>query len=222
MTSNRFLASIKQGDLVVLYYSGHGAEYHGKAALLGVDAPDISSKSKLNFSLLLDNLLHDMNKIENHAVFILIMDCCRFDTGNLTFTRVPLDADVPSTPNFTPKGSLQRGLKDDIFEGVSEPEKQEEQAKEPTLVSIFDFLRHPSDTEFFLVFSCDPGTNSVIQQGGRNSLFTSKWIESLQQDPEESLEYIANLCSNKMAKFSATSIQRPWYHSCLKQRVSVG
>jgi len=171
--------------------------------------------------------MRKMNEVMHHAVFVLILDCCRFDSNNLTFTRLPMNAAVPTSPLFSPFGSLTNNNSDGlttIFEtGTSAADEEATADSNHQLITIFDFLRHPSNTEFFLVFSCDPGTVAIISKGERNSLFTGKLIECLQDSAHLSLEHLLHACTMKIAKAiqsgNGCAIQRPWYHSCLQQNV---
>jgi hypothetical protein len=75
-----FLKSIKPGDEIVVYYSGHGVDIDGDNLLVPADSPgvaDVASAYALTQSLI--SLRPLMSEIEDHdpAVQVWIIDACR-------------------------------------------------------------------------------------------------------------------------------------------------
>ena len=77
---SRFLAAIKPGDQVVVYYSGHGVEIEGQNYLLPKDTPTVDelagSDALKKLLLSLPDLIAELSK-KPAAVSIWILDACR-------------------------------------------------------------------------------------------------------------------------------------------------
>eukprot|EP00696_Hemimastix_kukwesjijk_P009196 gnl/Hemi2/21659_TR7218_c0_g1_i1.p1 gnl/Hemi2/21659_TR7218_c0_g1~~gnl/Hemi2/21659_TR7218_c0_g1_i1.p1 ORF type:complete len:504 (+),score=108.77 gnl/Hemi2/21659_TR7218_c0_g1_i1:84-1595(+) len=104
---DKFVGLVETGDVVVVYFSGHGMEQGGINYLLCVDAdfPLDLSKHSVSFSYMQQNLNQKANTTN-----IIILDCCREN---------PLDKTFKS---FTP------GKKKTVSQGLAHPEARREGA----------------------------------------------------------------------------------------------
>ncbi|CAM4798712.1 unnamed protein product [Rotaria magnacalcarata] len=75
MTVNAFIKTVKQGDTVFIYFSGHGTQLENDYYLLPKDFHGKSEKSKKNAA----PVWKILDKISNQRPFVIILflDCCR-------------------------------------------------------------------------------------------------------------------------------------------------
>ncbi|CAF4345390.1 unnamed protein product [Rotaria socialis] len=91
-----------------------------------------------------------------------------------------------------------------------------EECSEPAYgKALTSFVRLPTESQFALIFSSDPGTVSFGCKAGENSFFTSALLNHL-VTPNLTLEEVMRNVQNEILERSSKR-QRPWLNSCLRE-----
>ncbi|CAF1931260.1 unnamed protein product [Rotaria magnacalcarata] len=91
-----------------------------------------------------------------------------------------------------------------------------EECSEPAYgKALTSYVRLPTESQFALIFSSDPGTVSFGSKAGENSFFTSALLNHL-ITPNLTLEEIMRNVQNEILEKSSKR-QRPWLNSCLRE-----
>ncbi|KAG2484078.1 hypothetical protein HYH03_017097 [Edaphochlamys debaryana] len=72
----RLIGGMGNNDVVLVFFSGHGAERGGTNILCTVDGDTININS---------DILEPINHRANNAIVVLLLDCCRFNESDPTF-----------------------------------------------------------------------------------------------------------------------------------------
>lgn len=207
--------------------------YFFLALLLGIDAPLSRSKQRKEYSVHVDTLLRNMNTAlkSKSVIFVVMLDCCRFDLHNITFSTNEKMPPVALDLTPTPKGLMQSHPFGNDEDDDTDTDTTTSISPTTTLtsadaklVNMFDFFRYPSNSEMFIIYACDPGTPSILSEGERNSHFTGKFLASAAKHPNVNIEHLMHLTSAQMLQYQqsvddASWLQRPWYHSCLRHKL---
>jgi len=96
----KLIAGAKKGDVIVLHYSGHGANVPDKNGDEADHRDEILCPTDLDWKKPLtdDWLRKAFNKLKPGVSFTVIMDCCHSGTN----TRAILPPDAPSIPRYLP------------------------------------------------------------------------------------------------------------------------
>lgn len=92
-----FIASLEPGDLVFIFFSGHGAETEGNTYLLPTD---FKNGAYQHDAVGLNSILRDLNRKDCNLTSIIVLDCCRAEDDNVTFKG-----------RGRPAGSTQRSVR---------------------------------------------------------------------------------------------------------------
>ena len=137
-----FIASLRRGDIVFLYFSGHGEESAGSTYLIPSDfGPGVLRDDAVN----LNHIMSELNKKNCHLTNIIVLDCCRADDDDATWKGGSKGAS---------KGLIAESVMDCVERGDSL------------------CVRLPSSGQFFIAYSSDPGTVSFESHRERNGWFT--------------------------------------------------
>lgn len=80
---------IKPGDIVAIYYAGHGVEIDGRNYLVPADIPKVNSGQKFvltSLSIPVDQIISELHA-QSPSVILLILDACRDNPFNTSTTR---------------------------------------------------------------------------------------------------------------------------------------
>jgi hypothetical protein len=77
---NKYTEGVKEGDVVIFYYSGHGFQFKGSDYLIPLDYPkdQIAANELFQHAIPLQSVLDKLAE-KNKGLAILIMDACRTD-----------------------------------------------------------------------------------------------------------------------------------------------
>jgi uncharacterized caspase-like protein len=69
---------IKNGDTIVLYFSGHGGQYEGNNYLIPTNDTTIGSDQDIEvFGVNIKRIIDRLTESKTECVLLLILDCCR-------------------------------------------------------------------------------------------------------------------------------------------------
>lgn len=74
----QFIDSIQEGSVAIFYFSGHGAQYHGKNYLIPTNATGITAEN-IKFRAIDAQMIIDDMYTKKPRLIICILDCCRTD-----------------------------------------------------------------------------------------------------------------------------------------------
>jgi hypothetical protein len=185
-----FREYIKDGSLVVFFFSGHGAEHEGVNYLLPLGMEESTSAEDYeDHAVPLDSILKKLRKGTNaecNIVNVILLDCCRENSINETFKNT-------------------KGLGDEGTKGFGK--SLEENGLRST----------SSNAEFLIGLACDPGTAALANDGARNSRYTEALLRHL---PEAGRQLEESMKAVSIDVFEKTlRKQRPWKNDCLHQSV---
>ncbi|CAM2726784.1 unnamed protein product [Rotaria socialis] len=91
-----FCSKIKNGDCILIYFSGHGMEQHGKNYLVPIGQvcdPEFDC-------ICLDTMLRKLNRSGDSILNVIILDACRADKDNNTWKTTGANAEECSEPAY--------------------------------------------------------------------------------------------------------------------------
>ena len=201
-TERSFRDKLRQGDCVLVYFSGHSMEdkvrgnesslfhhrykflferlFQGINYLVPIYRPGEKIDPEYDF-VCIEDMLKRLNE-KRDIINIVILDACRTDENTRRFK----------------KSGCGSGRDSAVF-GKS--------------LSIR--MDTPDDAEYCLIYSCEPGRVSLASGPGENSFFTAALLESIAQPGLEMEEVVKETL--KQLKRSTGGQQRSWCNSCLTE-----
>ena len=87
-----FIQSLQRGDIVFVYFSGHGEESEGHTYLIPTDYP---SSGDVDNAVSLSAVMQRLNRLDLDLTNIIVLDCCRADDNNATFKSKSISLSAP-------------------------------------------------------------------------------------------------------------------------------
>lgn len=209
---DEFIATLIDGDLVVIFFAGHGEEENNGLYLLPTDynpapKPPVVGDTEVYHTLTsgavsLNWIMMSLNNARSGLVNIIILDCCRENVNDQTFrNRVLADSDgcarSMGDSDYRPRGD---GTDESTSPSSATPPND-------------------GDGQFFIAYASDPGLQAMEVRQQRNGIFTSALLTQLRAKPEQAIHDVM-IEVNEAVYTRTKGKQRPWVNNTIRKAVS--
>lgn len=202
---NWISTKVKSGDLVVVYFSGHGCAHHGYNLMAPVDPSDPLVS--------VEDVIRAFNmKSYRDLALVLMMDMCRADETDLTFKDVRAQSRRSSSTSLAPRDVRAKSGR-----------------SSSTSLAMSDVPELKCEYDLRIVYATCRGCGAL--SGHPVSIFTDKFIESLDETSDMATimanvntllrgrpdVHLAPMYSNLLRKvvLGAPIVERPRYNNQL-------